>query len=106
MGTGPGPVRARARRARSACHVPRRSVVEACCYVPRTGSPWRNLTTQVYPPWKSVQKAFVRWARQGKFEALHERLRQQWRQRVERAEQPSEAIIDSQSNRGCPKAAQ
>jgi len=78
----------------------RRSVVDACCYVLRTGSSWRNLPPQIYPPWQSVQKAFVRWARQGKFEALHERLRQQWRQRVERAAQPSEAIIDSQSNRG------
>jgi len=78
----------------------RRSVVDACCYVLRTGSSWRNLPAQIYPPWQSVQKAFVRWARQGKFEALHERLRQQWRQRVERAAQPSEAIIDSQSSRG------
>ena len=78
----------------------RRSIVDACCYVLRTGSSWRNLPTQIYPPWQSVQKAFVRWARQGKFEALHERLRKQWRQRVDRAAQPSEAIIDSQSSRG------
>lgn len=78
----------------------RRSVVDACCYVLRTGSSWRNLPPQIYPPWQSVQKAFVRWARQGKFELLHERLRQQWRVRVERAAQPSEAVIDSQSNRG------
>lgn len=81
----------------------RRSVVDACCYVLRTGSSWRNLPVQIYPPWQSVQKAFVNWARQGKFEALHERLRQQWRQRLERAAQPSEAIIDSQSNRGSPQ---
>lgn len=81
----------------------RRSVVDACCYVLRTGSSWRNLPTQIYPPWQSVQKAFVRWARQGKFEALHERLRQQWRERVERTAQPSEAIIDSQSTRGSPQ---
>ena len=45
----------------------------------------------------------MRWARQGKFEALHERLRQQWRQRVKRAEQPNEAVIDSQSSRGSPQ---
>jgi putative transposase len=79
---------------------PRRSVVDACCYVLRTGTSWRNLPVQIYPPWQSVQKAFVRWARQGKFEALHERLRQQWRVRTERAAQPSEAVIDSQSTRG------
>lgn len=81
----------------------RRDMVDACCYVLRTGSSWRNLPAQIYPPWQSVQKAFVSWARQGKFEALHERLRQQWRQRVMRAAQPSEAIIDSQSNRGSPQ---
>lgn len=78
----------------------RRDLVDACCYVLRTGCSWRSLPAQVYPPWQSVQKAFVRWARQGKFEALHERLRQQWRLRLERAAQPSEAVIDSQSNRG------
>lgn len=81
----------------------RRSIVDACCYVLRTGSSWRNLPAQIYPPWQSVQKAFVVWARQGKFEALQERLRQQWRQRLERAAQPSEAVIDSQSNRGSPQ---
>lgn len=78
----------------------RRSMVDACCYVLRTGSSWRSLPTGIYPPWQSVQKAFVLWARDGRFEQLQERLRQQWRLRTERAIQPSEAVIDSQSTRG------
>jgi transposase len=84
----------------------RRSVVDACCYVLRTGTSWRCLPAGVYPPWQSVQKAFVRWARQGKFEALHERLRQQWRVRIARTAQPSEAVIDSQSTRGSAQGGQ
>lgn len=86
-------------RGRPAVHE-RRSVVDACCYILRTGASWRSLPAGIYPPWQSVQKAFVVWARDGRFERLQERLRQQWRQRIERAAQPSQAIIDSQSTRG------
>jgi len=86
-------------RGRPAVH-DRRAMVDACCYVLRSGTSWRSLPQGIYPPWQSVQKAFVRWAREGRFEQLHDRLRQQWRQRIERAAQPSEAIIDSQSTRG------
>jgi len=86
-------------RGRPALHE-RRAMVEACCYILRTGASWRSLPTGIYPPWQSVQKAFVRWARDGRFAQLQERLRQQWRQRIDRAAQPSEAVIDSQSTRG------
>lgn len=78
----------------------RRAVVDACCYVLRTGAAWRSLPPGIYPPWQAVHKAFVSWARQGRFEQLQERLRQQWRAYIERAEQPSQAVIDSQSTRG------
>ena len=86
-------------RGRPAVH-DRRSMVDACCYVLRTGASWRSMPVGVYPPWQSVQKAFVLWARDGRFEQLQERLRQQWRQRIDRTGQPSEAVIDSQSTRG------
>ena len=86
-------------RGRPALH-DRRAMVDACCYVLRSGASWRSLPAGIYPPWQSVQKAFVRWAREGRFEQLQDRLRQQWRLRIERAAQPSEAIIDSQSTRG------
>lgn len=81
----------------------RRAVVDACCYILRTGASWRSLPIGIYPPWQSVQKAFVRWAREGRFEQLQERLRQQWRQRLNHAIEPSQAVIDSQSTRGSPQ---
>jgi transposase len=76
----------------------RRTMVDACCYVLRTGCAWAMLPKS-FPPWRTVHKSFSRWAVQGKFEQLHQRLREQWRQRIERNEQPTAAIIDSQSTR-------
>ena len=76
----------------------RRAMVDACCYVLRTGCAWRMLPKS-FPPWLAVHKAFSRWALQGKFEQLQQRLREQWRQRIERNAQPTAAIIDSQSTR-------
>ena len=48
---------------------------------------------------KPTYKAFSRWAEAGTFEAMHDRLRQQWRDRVGRAPDPTAAIIDAQSTR-------
>ena len=76
----------------------RRLMLEACCYVLRTGCAWAMLPKS-FPPWLTVHKSFSRWAAQGKFEQLQQRLREQWRQRIERNVQPSAAIIDSQSTR-------
>lgn len=83
----------------------RRRMVDACCYVLRTGCSWRMLPRESFPPWPAVQKAFLRWSAQGKFEQLHERLRQQWRRRIQREAQPTTAIIDSQSTRISPQGA-
>ena len=80
----------------------RRLMVEACCYVLRRGGAWHLLPTS-FPPWRTVHKTFSRWAQQGKFEQLQQRLREQWRQRVERNAHPSAAIIDSQSTRSSPQ---
>lgn len=76
----------------------RRTVVNACVYLVRTGCAWR-LLPKSFPPWKAVHKSFSRWAAAGTFEAMHDRLRQQWRDRVGRAPEPSAAIIDAQSTR-------
>lgn len=40
-----------------------------------------------------------RWAAAGVFEAMHDRLRQQWRERKGRAPEPSAAVLDAQSTR-------
>ena len=77
---------------------PRKQMVDACCYVVRTGCAWR-LLPKSFPPWRGVYKAFSRWAAAGTFEAMHDRLRAQWRARVGRNPEPSAAIIDAQSTR-------
>jgi transposase len=80
----------------------RRQMVDACCYVLRTGCAWTMLP-KTFPPWLAVHKTFSRWAAQGKFEQLQGRLAQQWRRRLSRNAQPSAAVIDSQSNRISPQ---
>jgi transposase len=85
------------RRGRPAKHE-RRAMVDACFYVLRTGCSWRMLPKS-FPPWGVVHKAFSRWAAQGKFEQVQQRLREQWRLRIERNAQPTAAIIDAQSTR-------
>lgn len=76
----------------------RRDLVNACMYIVRTGSAWRLLPSN-FPPWRAVYSAFRGWARAGTFEAMHDRLRQQWRCRIGRAPEPTAAIIDAQSTR-------
>lgn len=76
----------------------RRHVVNACCYALRTGCPWR-LLPKTFPPWQAVYKSFSRWAAAGVFETMHDRLRQQWRNRMGKAPEPTAAIIDAQSTR-------
>lgn len=65
----------------------RRSVVNACAYLVRTGCAWR-LLPKCFPPWKAVHKSFARWAAAGTFEAMHDRLRQQRRDRSGRNPDP------------------
>ena len=76
----------------------RRHMLDAICYVVRSGCSWRMLPKE-FPPWQSVYATFRRWARQGLFESMHDRLRAQWREREQRAIAPTASIIDSQSVR-------
>ena len=82
--------------------ISRRTLVDACCYVVRTGCSWRMLPTH-FPRWQNVYRTFRRWGEQGKFEAMHDRLREQWRERQARAMEPSAAVLDAQSTRGSPQ---
>lgn len=79
--------------------ISRRTLVDACCYVVRSGCPWRMLP-QHFPRWQNVYRTFRRWSEQGKFESMHDRLRQQWREREARVAEPTAAVLDSQSTRG------
>jgi transposase len=80
----------------------RRHLVDACCYVLRTGCAWRLLASS-FAPWQAVYKAFVRWVEVDAFEQMQDRLRQQWRARMGRGAEPSAAVIDAQSNRASPQ---
>jgi len=82
--------------------IPRRALVDACCYVVRTGCAWRLLPKD-FPHWDNVYKTFRRWSDQGRFEAMHDRLRQMWRVREERDAMPSAAVLDAQSTRSSPQ---
>lgn len=80
----------------------RRLMVDACCYVLRTGCAWRLLPT-TFPPWGTVYRSFSRWAEQGVFEQMHDRLREQWRLRIGKGAAPSAAVLDAQSTRSSPQ---
>jgi len=80
----------------------RRMLVDACCYVVRTGCSWRMLPKE-FPPWQNVYRTFRRWSAQGKFEQMHDRLRAQWRELEERTTSPTAAVLDAQSTRGSPQ---
>src|SRR5579884_2443030 len=41
-----------------------RLVVEALCWLGRTGAPWRDLPAE-YGPWRTVASRFYRWEHQG-----------------------------------------
>lgn len=56
----------------------RREIVNGIMYVLRTGCGWRELPHDL-PPWDSVYGYFRRWTRQGLWEWLVDRLRDQAR---------------------------
>jgi transposase len=76
----------------------RRHLVNACCYVLRTGCA-RRLAPSSLAPWQAVYMAFARWVEVDAFEQMQDRLRQQWRARMGRGAETCAAVIDAQSNR-------
>ncbi|WP_425512549.1 transposase [Xanthomonas arboricola] len=52
--------------------ISRRALVDACCYVVRTGGSWRMLPKH-FPRWQNVYRTFRRWSDLGKFEQMEER---------------------------------
>lgn len=80
----------------------RRSMVDACCYVVRTGCAWR-LLPETFPKWQNVYRTFRRWSEQDRFEQMHERLRARWREREGRDAAPTAAVLDAQSTRSSPQ---
>ena len=73
-----------------------RAVVDAIFYISRGGCAWRMLPKD-FPPWQTVYGYFARWKRDGTWETIHDALRWKVREAAGRNEQPSAAIVDSQT---------
>lgn len=86
--------------------IPRRAILDACCYVVRTGCAWRLLPKDL-PPWDNVYAHFRRWSAKGLFEQMNDRFRKMWREREHRTPDPTAGVVDSQSvkstSQGGPK---
>ena len=78
------------------CEVPRREIVNGILYVLRSGCPWRLLPNDL-PAWGTVYNYFRKWQKQGVWDQVLEALRKQKRKKQGRDEEPSAAVIDSQS---------
>jgi putative transposase len=77
---------------------PRREIVNAIRYLVRCGCPWRSLPAD-FPPWQTVYHHFHRWQADGTTARVHDELRGQARQAAGRDQEPTAAVIDSQSVR-------
>jgi len=71
-------------------------ILNAIFYILRAGCSWRLLPND-FPPWQTVYSHFRDWQILGVWEKMNEILRKLWRVKIGRKENPSAAIIDSQS---------
>jgi putative transposase len=73
-----------------------RAVVDGCLYRTKAGCQWRMLPAD-FPPWSTVHTYYRAWRRDGTWQALHDALVPQVRQKAGRASTPETAYLDSQS---------
>ncbi len=73
-----------------------RCVVNALFYVNRTGCQW-DMLPRDFPPFSTVYWYFKKWSKDGTWKQLNDDLRRKVRLGVKKEEEPSAAIIDSQS---------
>jgi putative transposase len=73
-----------------------REIVNAIFYVQRSGCQWEMLPHD-FPHYGTVYKYFAKWQKRGVWLKLHEVLRHKLRQKLQREEKSSVAIVDSQS---------
>jgi putative transposase len=76
-----------------------REVVNAICYVNKTGCQWRSLPHD-FPSWPVVFYYFNKWRKIGLWKQVNHSLTQQCREKVGRDPNPTAACIDSQSVKG------
>jgi transposase len=73
-----------------------REIINGIFYVVREGCSWRALPHDL-PPWQTVYNYFRHWQRLGLWQKIHKQLRHQVRQHLEKTDNPTAGIIDSQS---------
>ncbi len=81
--------------------IPRRELVNGILYLLRTGCSWRQMPHDL-PNGKTVYHYFRQWRLDGTWERAMTALRKQVRHQMGREEEPSAAIIDSQSIKTSP----
>ena len=74
----------------------RREIVNGILYVTRTGCAWRYLPHDL-PPWSLVHYYFWHWKKAGLWPKINALLRGKLRKQLGRNEQPTAAVMDSQS---------
>src|SRR5215475_608461 len=75
---------------------PLREIMNALCYVLRSGLPWRMLPKD-FPPVSTVQRYFYAWRDRGVWSRINHVLVIIVRERTGREANPSAGVIDSQS---------
>lgn len=73
-----------------------REILNALLYLARTGCQWRLLPHD-FPPWQTVYQYFSHWRDDGTWERLNRELRIEVRQTVGKEDEPSAALLDSQT---------
>jgi putative transposase len=73
-----------------------REILNALFYVSRTGCAWRMLPKE-YPPKDTVYYYFKSFRENGTWDRIHDLLRKRVRVKHGKPQQPSAAILDSQS---------
>lgn len=81
--------------------IARREIVNGIEYVLQTGCGWRHMPHDL-PDWHTVYHYFRLWKLDGTWERAMTALRKQTRRAMGREEEPSAAIIDSQSIKTAP----
>ena len=70
----------------------KKEIINAIFYILRAGCSWRLLPND-FPPWQTVYSHFRDWQNLG----IWQMLRKMWSLKTGRKEDPSAAIVDSQS---------
>ena len=73
-----------------------RKVINGIFYRLRTGCSWAMLPKD-YDPYQTVYDYFNKWSKDGRWKTINDKLIADYRLKVGRSEEPTLAIIDSQS---------